>query len=328
MAYSGEQLNELCSKINLVEYVSEDHELRCVGGRNYILCPFHYEKTPSMKVDEDRYYCFSCHRHGNIIDWMRNVENLSFNEAVEKAAKLSGTELVELKRCETLQYFRSVRNVLFPARDEEPMRQILPQDSISQFVDEYPQEWKDEGITPQTMKRYNIRLDKKSNRIVYPVYDVHFNMIGFKGRTRFTNYKELKVPKYANYQHLGRVDYFGGMKENYNFISQQKRAIIFEGIKSVMKLEDFGDPVGISAETCAINDSQIVTLLKLGLNEVTIAFDSDVAWEEVVKTGSKLKRFMNVYAIRDTKRLLGDKEAPVDQGKAVWEQLYRERIKI
>jgi DNA primase len=66
------------------------------GGRYWGLCPFHHEKTPSFTVDPDRkyYYCFGCHKGGSIVDFIMEMDKLSFPEAIETLAKRFGVSLV------------------------------------------------------------------------------------------------------------------------------------------------------------------------------------------------------------------------------------------
>lgn len=181
------------------------------------------------------------------------------------------------------------------------------------------------------MKKYQVRIDYDSNRIVYPVWDNQDRLIGFKGRTRFKDYKALKIQKYMNYTKLGTVDYFGGMKENRRNIEAKGEAIIFEGVKSGYKAYSWGVDNWLSSETSALNKQQVIVLLQAGIKNVVIAWDNDVSWDKIVEKTKTLRNFANVYAIRDTNGLLGKKEdkmSPVDKGREVWERLYAERKRI
>ena len=226
-------------------------------------------------------------------------------------------------------YFKELKRSLQPKQRLKAKRDILDLSYLDQFSDELPQEWIDEGISIEAMKAFGIKTDEKANRIIYPVYDAEFNLIGVKGRTRFSDYKALKIRKYQNYQKIGTTDYFAGMKENYEEINKQKSAIIFEGLKSVMKMYGWGYRTAIAAETSVLNDDQIILLIKMGLKDVTMALDNDVSMIQIRKCTEKLRRYTNVYAAYDRNKILsGKKMAPVDDGKFVWEKLYDERIKL
>ena len=135
-----------------------------------------------------------------------------------------------------------------------------------------------------------------------------------------------------NYSKIGTTDYFAGMKENYKRIKANGKAIIFEGIKSVMKAFDWGYDYTIAAETSCLNDDQIRILIQMQVKEVMIAFDSDVTLKSIRNSTELLCKFTNVYVIKDRRskkdRLLGEKEAPVDQGREVFEKLLQERRKL
>lgn len=326
--YDNEQLAALCDKFNLLEYVSRDHEVKTIGGRNYILCPCHSENTPSCLIDDKHYYCFGCKSHGSAIDYFINAEHLTYEGSINKLAQLTGSNPGALKSCEALVYFKSVRNAMFPNKQSTPEHCILPPETMLKFADETPSEWVTEGISVPSMKRFGVRIDHGANRIVYPVHDSNGTLINVKGRTRFANYKDLNIPKYLYYYKLGKLDFFEGMLQNKSMILATKRIVIFEGLKSVMKLCDYGDGTGVSSETSHLSDDQVKLLIQLGVNDVTIAYDSDVDMAQIYKEVSALRKFTNVYAIKDSHKLLGDKMAPVDNGCNTWKRLYSERIKL
>lgn len=330
--YDEDALRELCSKVDLLEYASKTMNFEKRGSNSYATnCCLHQDLTPSLFITPSRnqFYCQSCHVGGSILKWLMTYENMSFPDAVRKASELAGVDIANLKTCESLSVFKAMRDAVMSSRKNIVKRKILDADYMNCFVDEVPQEWIDEGISAETMKKFGIRIDNKSNRIVYPVYDADFNLIGVKGRTRFPNYKLLKLRKYQNYQKIGTTDYFSGMKENYDEIMQQKSAIIFEGLKSVMKLYDWQWKNAIAAETSVINDAQKVILIKMQLKEITFALDNDVQLSKIRKNAEKLRRYMRVYAVIDNKKILSsNKMAPCDDGKKKWEQLYEERIAL
>lgn len=330
--YDNDALWELCSRIDLFEYASQTMDFEKRGSGSYATnCPLHRDDTPSLFITPqlNQFYCQSCHVGGGILKWLMTFENLTFPEAVKKVSDLAGTDINSLKTCESLAFFKQLKRAAINKLEKPVNREILPETYLESFIDEAPQEWLSEGISAATMKKFGIRIDDKANRIIYPVYDANLNLIGVKGRTRFENYKLLRIKKYQNYQKIGTTDYFAGMKENHEEIEQQKSAIIFEGLKSVMKLCDWGWNNALAAETSTLNDSQIIILIKMGLKEVTFALDNDVLIANIRKNTEKLRRYTNVYAVIDRKkRLKENKMSPCDAGQEVWEQLYKERIKL
>ena len=331
--YDSEALNELCSGIDLLEYASNSMDFVKRGADSFAAhCPLHIDETASLFItpSKNMFHCFSCGVSGNIINWLRTFEGLNFREAVEKVSSLAGVNINHFKQCESLAYYKSVyKSLQKTQKKQEPVhRKILEPSYMDQFSNEIPQEWVDEGIRPDVMQEFGVRIDKMSNRIVYPVYDNDLNLIGVKGRTRFKNYADLKIKKYQNYQSIGTTDYFAGMKENRASIIQSGSAIIFEGINSVMKLRGWGWNTALAAETCGLNDGQILILIKMGLRDITIANDKGISLQKVREFTQKLRRFTNVYAVIDKRGLLENKMAPCDAGRTVWEQLYNERVKL
>lgn len=336
--YDLDNLNELCSKINLLEYASKTMDFEKRGSDSYAThCCLHIDKTPSLFISPSKnlFHCFSCGKSGTIINWIMTFEHLSFPEAVQKVCVLTGADISHLKQCSALKIYKDIYRSSHSFDSNKKFdRPILDLSEINKFQDIVPSEWCDEGISPNIMKKYCIRVDEKANRIVYPVYDKDYHLIGFKGRTRYPDHKALKIPKYQNYQSIGTTDFFVGMKENISAIEKRNEIIIFEGIKSGLKLSSFGwGDNWVAAECSYLNEEQVKILIKLAVKDIVIAFDNDVQMQKIYGCTNNLRKFANVYVIRDRKfkknRLLPEnKMSPVDAGKEVWETLYNERIKL
>lgn len=331
--YDNDELIELCAGIDLLEYASQCMEFERRGDGYATHCPLHVDATPSLVITPKKnlFHCFSCGCGGNILNWIMTFEKKTFNEAVEKIAKISGVDIKRLKQCDALAFYKSMCRANDSEKEVRLQRKILSESKLAEYRNEAPQEWIDEGIYPEIMKQYNIRIDDKANRIVYPVYDAQLNLIGIKGRTRYKKYKEMKLQKYQNYQKIGTTDFFVGMKENLSSIIEHNEAIIFEGIKSGMKVSGWGYTNWLSSETGWLNDDQIVLLIKMKIKNVVIAYDNDVPYKKILDCTKWLKRFVNVYVVRDRHGVLGsckEKMSPCDKGEDIWNQLYRERVKI
>jgi DNA primase len=159
------------------------------------------------------------------------------------------------------------------------------------------------------------------------VFDAAGRLINIKGRTRYENYKDLRLPKYINYYPVGDMDYFQGFREAEPYIRETGEAIICESVKSVMKCWAWGIKNVISAESHNITDKQLRLLVKLGA-DLVIAFDNDVIKTYYTDKGralreqfSKLAKFTGVYVIMNGDGL-GEKDAPMDKGKEVFLELY------
>lgn len=333
MKYSQDALNEMAAKVDLLSYMERTVDFtKHSGNTYYCLCPFHDEDTPSLAVNEDEQYwhCFGCGKSGSIYTWIQLTEHLSFPQAVQKVAELTNSELHEYTESQTMSFFKELGK-LQKSKTEIVNRTILDinKDYYQKYVDESPQEWIDEDITEEELKKYNIRIDPTSNRIVYPVFSNDDELISVKGRTRFKNYRDLKIMKYINYFKLGgRLDYFQGMQQARDSINASGEIIIVEGIKSVMKLDQWGFHNTVSAETSKLNEYQIELLIRMKVRDVVIAFDKDVQMKKIRECTELLKRFANVYVVYDKWGLLKDKDSPCDQGRKVWQTLYDKRIKL
>ena len=332
MQYDEDFLRELNQKVNLADYVGNFIELSPrSNGDLYGKCPLHDDKTPSFSVNtrENLFYCFSCGRGGGIIQYLMKYEGLSIDEAVQKVCRLVKIDPEKLCTSETVRFLRKMKR---EASQKEVKHPILAEAEYLRYADEVPAEWLQEGISAATMKAFEVRVDNRANRIVYPVRNRAGELINIKGRTRFPNYKEMHLQKYINYKTVGTMDYFQGLHLTEPFIREKHEAIVFESIKSVMKCWDCGIKNTISAEKHDLTPEQIRLLISLRA-DVVLAYDSDVCYQnaKIVEDIRRLARFTNVYIIEDSEGVLGGKEgknSPIDLGGDIFQKLYEKRRKV
>lgn len=331
--YSEELIEEIKESIDIVDFIGEYVELKKKGREYFGNCPFHDERTGSFSVTPHKgvYYCFGCKKGGDIIDFCQDYLNMTYEQAINYLGSEAGISTVKTKISLTVRYLRKSTRKRRNKQIPEPHK-ILDKSVLSDFERRKITKWIEEGIPQSIMDYYMVMYDKESNRIVYPVFDNSGNLINVKGRTLFDNYKEYNIPKYMNYYPVGDLDYFQAFCFKKNILDRSKEVIIFESLKSVMKLDSFGIYNSISSETSQINIFQVRELVQLHC-DVVIAFDSDVSLEEIKKkdTIQLLCHFTNVYVVYDSSGLLGgktEKNSPVDKGKEIWEELYKQRIKI
>lgn len=331
--YDDAMLQEINDNADLLEYVSQHMELEKRGRDYFGHCTKHIDNTPSFSItpEKNSYYCFSCGRSGGIIGYLMDYEDLPFEKAVEKAAALANMDLSKMCHSKTISFLRRLK--IFSQKPiEHYQHPILPKSDYTKFTKEKVPEWLNEGIKQEVMDLFGVRVDKQQNRIIYPVYDIHGNLINIKARTRYKNYKELKLPKYINYHTVGVMDYFQGLNITLPFVKEQNEIIIFESVKSVMKAYGWGYKNCASAEKHTLTEEQIALLVKLRVN-IVFAYDSDVNYrnKDVKHDIDILKRVTNVYIIDDKDKLLGGaatKNAPVDLGQDIWEELYETKRKV
>jgi len=335
MKYDYEFLQSINESVDLLEYISRSNEMKQKNNDYFITCPLHTDLTPSLSVTpiKNRFYCFSCGIGGGIISWLNNVEKLPYDESVKKASLLAEIDLSTMCQSETVKVNRDIKKIMDSRKiDCVNERKILDKSIYNCYTIDRIDEWLSEGIRQEEIDLFEIRVDKRSNQIVYPVYDNNGNFINIKARTRIPNYKQIGLSKYTNYYPIGTLDYFQGINHTLPFIKESGEIKIFESIKSVMKL--YGNDVkdSVAAEKHTLTHEQIVILIKLGC-KVVFCYDSDVDYNErrVRKDIDTLKRFLDVYIIEDRNKLLGGKDSkcsPIDKGIDIWNSLYKNKTKI
>ena len=97
MAFSPAFLDELSARNPIEDVVGQYVALTRKGSNLFGLCPFHGEKTPSFSVSPEKgiYYCFGCHKGGGVVNFIMEIENLSYPDAVRFLAKRAGLEVPE-----------------------------------------------------------------------------------------------------------------------------------------------------------------------------------------------------------------------------------------
>lgn len=335
MNYDDETLQEINNNADLLAYAQQTLDLEQRGNDYFAHCPLHRDDTPSLSFtpSKNSYYCFSCGAAGGMIGYLMNFEGMEFEDAVEKAAGLANVDMSKMCQSKTMNLLKRWRMFWKTKENQEAYEHpIIQNESFNKFSKEEVPEWLDEGISQEVMDLFEIRIDHYSNRIVYPVYDINGNLINIKGRTRYENYKTLKLAKYMNYFPVGVMDYFQGLEKTFEYIKEKNEVIIFESVKSVMKAYGWGYKNCVSAEKHTLTPEQISLLVKLKVN-IVFAYDSDVSYNdgEVKDNIDRLRKVTNVYVISDKDFLLGgskSKNAPVDCGQDIWEELYFNKRKV
>ena len=205
------------------------------------------------------------------------------------------------------------------------------------------QPWKQEGITKEVLDARGIAFDPKNFGIVIPHYDINNNLIGIRERTLIKENEQYGKYRPAilhgqMYNHpLGFNLYnINNSKDNIKAI---QKAIIFEGEKSpLLYASYFGLENDISVACCgsSLINYQVNLLLSLGVKEIIIAFDKqfkEIGDDEWKRWTKKLQAFHDKYGsyvqisyLFDLHGLLDYKDSPIDKGKEIFLQLFKERI--
>ena len=206
--------------------------------------------------------------------------------------------------------------------------------------------WLREGITQEVIEKARIGYFPGSAQITIPHFDKNGRFIGLRGRAlaqqdidMYGKYRPMIINRQQYNHPLGMNLYnINNSKDN---IQQTGRAIIFEGEKSSLLYQSyFGFENDISVACCGSNISayQIQLLLDFNVKEITVAFDrqfQEIGDEEfkhltnnLTKIHDRYKNYVDISFIFDKKMRTGYKDSPVDCGKDMFLQLWKERIKL
>lgn len=206
--------------------------------------------------------------------------------------------------------------------------------------------WLREGITQEVIEKARIGYFPGSAQITIPHFDKDGRFIGLRGRAlaqqdidMYGKYRPMIINRQQYNHPLGMNLYnINNSKDN---IQQTGRAIIFEGEKSSLLYQSyFGFENDISVACCGSNISayQIQLLLDFNVKEITIAFDrqfQEIGDEEfkhltnnLIKIHDRYKNYVDISFIFDKKMRTEYKDSPVDCGKDMFLQLWKERIKL
>lgn len=300
--------------------------------------------------DEKIFKCYTgCNSMFDIFTLLQKIKALRGEEiTVGEAIKISGVEQEERTESkdvlDDLAYLRRLRDgkdFLAKSEEEEENKEILDKKIIDMFTfnEAGLSPWIEEGIGKEALRKYNIRYDSVANAIIIPNLNHEGELVGIRGRF----FGENAIAKYMPIKYKGKIlnhptgKYLYGFYENKNTIRSKGMAIIFEGEKSVMKMETFypNDNIAVATEGKKITLEQMNALLKLGIREVILAYDKDyrnkeereAKIEEYDKILSVLKPFFSVSMLIDFENKLNYQDSPIDGGKEIFDELIKNRLK-
>ena len=320
-------VKELLESIDAVEYISQYVELEQVGAEFWGLSPFQDENTPSFSVrrESGQWYDFSAGCGGDLISFVRRYHKCGFNQSLEILSEYAGEDITlpsheKMEAVKVSRRFETKRS-----EKKQSSAKVLPDNYMERFEEneEKLKPWADEGISYESMRKFQVRFDAVANRIVYPIRNVDGKIISVHGRTMDADFKAKKIRKYTYYTPIGILDTLYGLSEHRDAIKTSREIILFEGAKSVMLADTWGIYNTAAIMTSHLNGYQLRILAGLGVR-VVFALDQDVNiyLDDNIR---RLKRYVAVEVVNDNKHLLQPKMSPVDAGLETWEQLYQER---
>jgi DNA primase len=327
MRLSDEQIEEIRINNDIVDVIGEYVKLDRKGQYLFGLCPFHREKTPSFSVTPSRqmFRCFGCGKGGNVFHFIMNAENLDFIEAVRLLADRARIHLpegdseeekrnVKLKQeilkinVETARFFHKQLN---SPKGEKALKYLnnrkISESTMRKFGIGYSlDDWDllnkhlgSMGFSNEALKESGLIIPNKNGgyfdrfrgRVIFPIFDLRGNVIGFGGRiiedakTDSMGYKE---PKYMNSPET--VVYNKGRNLyalNYAKNSGDNTLIIVEGYMDVISLHQSGIINTVASLGTALTESQ-GRILKKYAEEIIICYDADMAGQSAAMRGLDL----------------------------------------
>lgn len=297
--------------------------------------------------DEKIFKCYTgCNEMFDIFTLLMKMKKLRGEEiTLRDAIALSGVEddgsEISAEILSDLEYLKRLKE----ANNDLLHREIELRILDKRIIDNFPfnlmglKPWLDEGISQAALNRFSIKYDSTVNAIIIPNLDHKGNLIGVRGRFLGENVKAKYMPIKYNNEILSHPTgkFLYGYYENQHQIREKGIAVIFEGEKSVLKMETLypGKNVALATAGKKVTLDQLNALLKLNINEVVLAYDKDyrnieerrAKLEEYEKIVQILKPYFEVSIIIDYGNDLGYKDSPIDKGKEIFEDLMRNRVK-
>lgn len=325
-------VEELLEQIDIVDYIGQYVELEEKGGEWWGISPFTDppEKTPSFSVRKEKraWMDFSSGKAGNALTFTKFYFGISGREAYEKLAEYAGLDETQIISPHKLSATSVCRQFSPPKPDVKACTASkLPANIMDQYDPELSrlQLWRDEGISDEALRKFQVRYDGVSNSIVYPIRNPDGTIVNIGSRTLDPKHKEKGIPKYIYKYKWGSINTIYGLAENKEEILAKREIILFEGAKSVMKAYGWDIRNCGAILTSHLSQNQLKLLIKLGCS-VVFALDSDVPVRSD-RNIEKLRHYCNVFYITDREKLLNEKDSPVDQGEETFRTLYEGRLR-
>ena len=337
MAFPPSFIDDLVARNPIEEVVGQYVTLKRSGSNMFGLCPFHGEKTASFSVSPDKgiYYCFGCHKGGGAINFMMEVEGLSYPDAVRSLAKRVGMEVPEDEQYqsryrqqerlwalhkEAARFFHSQlyapigKTALEYALGRGMSKGILTTFGVGYAPDSWDslvkamkakgytdQELKDSGLVTVSQKNGNL-FDRFRDRLMFPIIDVRGNVIGFGGRIIKND------PDAAKYLNSPETMIFNKRKNLFGLNlakkSKQNSLILVEGNIDVVALHQYGFDNAVASLGTSLTEEQ-ATLMTRYCEQVILIYDGDKAGQNATQRAipilEKAGLQVKVLQIRDAK---------------------------
>ena len=354
---SDNTIQEIKERIDIVEVVGDFVDLKKSGSSYKALSPFTSEKTPSFFVSPSKqiFKCFSTGKGGDAIEFLKEVESMSYVEALKYLAEKYGVEIDEVDNYspqntekESLFIITSKSNEFFIKNLESQDGQNFAKtyldhrgfssDMIKEFGIGYSsKDWNslfnyltengyEEDLIEKAgliIKKNNKKYDRFRNRLMFPIHNLSGKVIAFGARQIK---EDKKQPKYINSPETNlyvKSDVLYGLYQSKNDIRKKDKCILVEGYTDVISLYQIGIKNVVSSSGTSLTNNQIKLISRYTKN-ITILFDGDEAGLSASLRGMNLilENDLNVKIVS-----LPENEDPDSLSKKLDESKFKEFLK-
>ncbi len=320
---SDSQIEEIKNKLNVLDVVGSYIKLSKTGVNYRGLCPFHNEKGPSFFVSPSRqmWKCFGCGKGGDIFEFIKEIEGVEFGDALRLLANKAGVELKrenpqvisERKKlyeiCDLACSFfeKQLGNSAFGKEAKEYLlKRGIKEESIKKWRLGYsPDTWQGlsdflvgrgyareeivrAGLAVQS-ERGNNPYDRFRGRIIFPIFDLNSQVIGFGARI-FKEMDKKETAKYINTPQTLLYDKSNVLYgANYAKVAIRKNneCVLTEGYTDAIMCHQAGfeNTVAVSGTALTLRH---LNLLKRYTDNLLLSFDMDLAGDTATKRGINL----------------------------------------
>ena len=325
--YNDEILDEIRSRNDIVSTISQYMTLKRKGRNYFGLCPFHNEKSPSFSVSPDKqiFHCFGCGVGGDVINFVKKIENIGFLDSVRLLAEKSGIQLpndiskaeeenIKLKNrvykineLAAKFYHENLYKPTSKIAQDYIKKRKLNNATLKSFLMGYASNssnellryLKEQGFTEEELlascligKSDRGYYDKFRNRLMIPIRDERGRFIAFGGRVL-----DDSKPKYINSPEnivysKGR-NLFGLNVAREGVHGPLKRLLIVEGYMDAISLYQRGITNVVASLGTAMTDSQ-GRLLRRNTEQVILGYDADGAGQQAIIRGMEILKSMDI----------------------------------
>ncbi len=330
MDNNRDQIEEIRSRIDIVDIINRYVQLTQAGKNFKGVCPFHTEKTPSFIVSPElqRYKCFGCGASGDIFNFVQNIEHIDFPETLEKLAKEAGVIITKRNENSTYSRLEEINKLaaiyFYKALHDPSNSQALKYVKDRGFTDEsiksfgigyaprysklldYIQQKK--KFSKDELLRSGLFVEKEGKlrnkfimRVMFPIRSSSGKVIAFTGRILPGNDFGPKYMNSPETEIYHKKENFYGQYESRQEIRKVDLVIICEGTTDVISAHQLGIKNIVAPLGTAITKEQLEKISKLTKN-ILFLFDSDTAGQQALERGFLLAQTLqlNSYAANTT----------------------------